>query len=208
MHFDRPIPARGHRRRADPADFHLLSRRSTPCTPRHVRDTDWSQVVALYDRLAAIDPSPIVALNRAIAVAERDGPEAGVTAVDALAESLDGYHAFHATRAELLRRLGRTADALDAYDRAIELAGKRDGTLTALRIKNVANLGAYLSTASPGVQTILFGLITPGPYTIPHVAVETYGVMTNTTPTDAYRGAGRPEATSLPLHIRSIEIAA
>lgn len=77
----------------------------------------------------------------------------------------------------------------------VELAGKRDGTWTALKIKNFANLGAYLSTAGPGVETILFGLITPGPYKIPHAQVETYGIMTNTTPTDAYRGAGRPEAT-------------
>ncbi|KRE21720.1 RNA polymerase sigma factor [Agromyces sp. Soil535] len=87
------------------------------------RDTDWSQVVALYDQLAAIDPSPIVALNRAIAVAELDGPEVGLRAVDRLGEALDGYHAFHATRADLLRRLGRSADARAAYDRAIELAG-------------------------------------------------------------------------------------
>ena len=87
------------------------------------RDTDWSQVVALYERLAAIDPSPIVALNRAIAVAELDGPEAGLDAVDRLGEALDGYHAFHAARAELLRRLARPAEARAAYDRAIELAG-------------------------------------------------------------------------------------
>jgi RNA polymerase sigma-70 factor (ECF subfamily) len=87
------------------------------------RDTDWSQVAALYERLAAIDPSAIVALNRAIAVAELDGPEAGLDAVDRLGEALDGYHAFHAARAELLRRLARPAEARGAYDRAIELAG-------------------------------------------------------------------------------------
>jgi RNA polymerase sigma-70 factor, ECF subfamily len=86
------------------------------------RDTDWSQVVALYDRLAAIDPSPIVALNRAIAVAELDGPEVGLGAVERLGDALDGYHAFHATRADLLRRLGRSREAGAAYDRAIELA--------------------------------------------------------------------------------------
>src|SRR5690625_1368046 len=79
----------------------------------------------------------------------------------------------------------------------VELAGKRDGTFEALKIKNIANMGAYLSTAGPGVETILFGLITPGPYKIKHAQVETYGVFTNTTPTDAYRGAGRPEATYL-----------
>ena len=87
------------------------------------RDTDWSQVVALYDQLAAIDPSPIVALNRAIAVAELDGPDVALATVDRLATALDGYHAFHATRADLLRRLGRSADARTAYDRAIALAG-------------------------------------------------------------------------------------
>ncbi len=87
---------------------------------RDVRDTDWSQVVALYDQLAAIDPSPIVALNRAVALAELDGPEVALALVDRL--DLSGYHAFHATRADLLRRLGRTAAARTAYDRAIELA--------------------------------------------------------------------------------------
>ena len=87
---------------------------------RDVRDTDWSQVVALYDQLAAIDPSPIVALNRAVALAELDGPEVALAMVDRL--DLSGYHAYHATRADLLRRLGRTADARTAYERAIELA--------------------------------------------------------------------------------------
>lgn len=85
------------------------------------RDTDWSQVVVLYDRLARLDPSPVVALNRAVAVAELDGPDVALALVDRL--PLDGYHAFHATRAELLRRLGRVADARAAYGRAIELAG-------------------------------------------------------------------------------------
>jgi RNA polymerase sigma-70 factor (ECF subfamily) len=86
-----------------------------------IRDTDWSQVVALYDQLLRLDASPIVALNRAIAVAELDGPSVGLALVDRLA--LDEYHAFHATRADLLRRLGRGAEARDAYDRAIGLAG-------------------------------------------------------------------------------------
>lgn len=79
----------------------------------------------------------------------------------------------------------------------VELAGNRDGTFQAIRVKNVANMGAYLSTAAPGVPTILFGLIVPGAYKIPYAAVDVYGVFTNTTPTDAYRGAGRPEATYL-----------
>ncbi|MGK5440441.1 RNA polymerase sigma factor [Micromonospora sp. URMC 105] len=88
---------------------------------RDVRDTDWSQVVALYDQLAGIDPSPIVALNRAVALAELDGPEVALALVDRL--DLGGYHAYHATRADLLRRLGRSADARAAYERAIELTG-------------------------------------------------------------------------------------
>ncbi len=90
---------------------------------RDVRDTDWSQVVALYDQLVRLDPSPIVALNRAVAVAELDGPEAALAAVDRLEDALGGYHAFHAARADLLRRLGRSEGARAAYDRAIELAG-------------------------------------------------------------------------------------
>jgi len=80
-------------------------------------DTDWSQVVALYDQLSRLDPSPIVALNRAVAVAELDGPDVGLALVDRL--PLDGYHAWHATRADLLRRLGRSDEAKEAYDAAI-----------------------------------------------------------------------------------------
>jgi RNA polymerase sigma-70 factor (ECF subfamily) len=86
-------------------------------------DTDWSQVVALYDQLIRLDPSPIVALNRAIAAAEVDGPEVALAAVDQLTVQLAGYHAYHATRADLLRRLGCNMEARAAYDKAIELAG-------------------------------------------------------------------------------------
>lgn len=87
------------------------------------RDTDWSQIVALYDRLVAIDPSPVVRLNRAVAIAELDGPAVALAQVDRLGEWLEGYHAFHVTRADLLRRLHRSEEARTAYDRAIELAG-------------------------------------------------------------------------------------
>ena len=79
----------------------------------------------------------------------------------------------------------------------VELAANKDGTITGLRVKNQANLGAYLSTAAPGVPTWLFALIVPGCYTIKNYACDVYGVFTNTTPTDAYRGAGRPEAAFL-----------
>ena len=87
------------------------------------RDTDWSTIVALYGRLSLLDPSPIVRLNRAVAVAEVDGPAVGLAEVDRLGEVLDGYHAFHAARADLLRRLGRSSESRAAYERAIGLAG-------------------------------------------------------------------------------------
>jgi RNA polymerase sigma-70 factor (ECF subfamily) len=86
-------------------------------------DTDWRQVVALYDQLVRIEPSPVVALNRAVALAELDGPDMALAIVDGLGGELAGYHAYHATRADLLRRTGRAGEARAAYDRAIELAG-------------------------------------------------------------------------------------
>ncbi len=88
-----------------------------------INDTDWSQIVALYDQLVRIDPSPIVALNRAIAVAELDGPVVALALVDRLGNELNDYHAFHATRADLLRRVGATQASREAYNKAIELAG-------------------------------------------------------------------------------------
>ena len=80
-------------------------------------DTDWRQIVQLYDHLLALTPTPIVALNRAIALAEVDGPGPALAVVDGL--GLDDYHLFHATRADLLRRLGRDDDAAAAYDAAL-----------------------------------------------------------------------------------------
>ena len=80
-------------------------------------DTDWPQILTLYNQLMSIAPSPIVALNRAVAVAEVDGPHAALTLVDAL--DLDRYYLFHAIRADLLRRLGRITEAARAYDAAI-----------------------------------------------------------------------------------------
>ena len=85
--------------------------------------TDWTQVVALYDQLLRLDPSPIARLNRAMAVGEADGPDLGLALIDELAAELEQYHPLHAARAHLLRRVGRDADAHAAYGRAIELAG-------------------------------------------------------------------------------------
>ncbi|MBP2327921.1 RNA polymerase sigma-70 factor (ECF subfamily) [Kibdelosporangium banguiense] len=100
---------------------------------RDIRDTDWSQVLALYDQLVRLDPSPIVALNRAIAVAELDGPEVALAAIDRLEDKLAGYHAYHATRADLLRRLGRSQESRAAYDKAIGLAGNSAETANLTR---------------------------------------------------------------------------
>jgi RNA polymerase sigma-70 factor (ECF subfamily) len=115
-------------RPATMADFPVLSAvwregDAVHAAARAGRDADWSQVVALYDQLVRLDPSPIVALNRAVGVAELDGPEVALAAVNRLADTLAGYHAYRATRADLLRRLGRSQMARAAYDKAIELAG-------------------------------------------------------------------------------------
>jgi RNA polymerase sigma-70 factor (ECF subfamily) len=83
--------------------------------------TDWDEIVALYDRLYAMQPSPVVALNRALARAEQLGPAAGLAAMDPLGDRLAGYHLFHAARGELLRRLDRGAEALEADRRALVL---------------------------------------------------------------------------------------
>ncbi|MFD4421993.1 RNA polymerase sigma factor [Agromyces sp. NPDC058484] len=85
--------------------------------------TDWVQVVALYDQLVRLDGSPIVRLSRAIAVGERDGAAVGLVLIDELEPELSAFHAYHAARADLLRRLGRVAEAREAYDAAIGLAG-------------------------------------------------------------------------------------
>jgi carbon-monoxide dehydrogenase large subunit len=79
----------------------------------------------------------------------------------------------------------------------VEIAGNRDGTITGIRAHILAGMGAYLSTAAPGVPTILCGLMMAGAYKVENTACETIGVLTNTTPVDAYRGAGRPEMTYL-----------
>ncbi len=129
--WDAPLIAEGHRlvreRLASgvaPGRYQVLAAiNAVHTSARDGRDTDWWQVVALYDQLVRLDGSPVVTLNRAIAVAELDGPEIALTAVDRLEPQLAGYHAYHATRADLLRRLGRREQARVAYDRAIELAG-------------------------------------------------------------------------------------
>ncbi len=129
--WDAALVAEGHRLVRErlaagvaPGRYQILAAiNAVHTSARDVHDTDWWQVVALYDQLVRLDPSPVIALNRAIAVGELDGPEVALAAVDRLEDRLAGYHAYHATRAELLRRLDRTQESRAAYDRAIELAG-------------------------------------------------------------------------------------
>ena len=129
--WDATLVAEGHRLVRErlaagvaPGRYQILAAiNAVHTSARSVDDTDWSQVLALYDQLVRLDRSPIVALNRAIAVAELDGPEVALPAVDLLEHELAGYHAYHATRADLLRRLGRDREARLAYERAVELAG-------------------------------------------------------------------------------------
>ena len=129
--WDAPLIAEGHRlvrerlaTRVAPSRYQILAAiNAVHTSARDMRETDWSQILALYDQLVRIDASPIVALNRAIALAELDGPEPALESVERLGDRLAGYHPYHATRADLLRRLGRNDEARTAYDRAIELAG-------------------------------------------------------------------------------------
>ena len=93
------------------------------CKARHSSDTDWARIVQLYDQLERIDPSPIVSLNRAVAVAMVDGPEPALELINALAAEgdLDDYHLLHAARADLHRRVGSNRQAAESYERALEL---------------------------------------------------------------------------------------
>jgi RNA polymerase sigma-70 factor, ECF subfamily len=129
--WDAALVAEGHRLVRErlatgqpPGRYQILAAiNAVHTSARDARDTDWSQVVALYDQLARLDPSPIVALNRAVAIAELDGPDVALAIVDRLQDELAGYHLYFTARAEILRRLGRREESRTAYDRAIALAG-------------------------------------------------------------------------------------
>lgn len=119
---------------AAPGRYQILAAiNAVHTSARGVIDTDWSQIVALYDQLLRLDSSPIITLNRAVAIAELDGPEVALAEVDRLEGELAGYHAYHATRADLLRRLSRDRQSRAAYDRAIELAGNTAETASLSR---------------------------------------------------------------------------
>src|SRR5581483_10896420 len=93
------------------------------CTAARAEDTDWRKIARLYEQLERLQPSPVIALNRAVAVAMADGARTGLAILDELGTrgDLDQYHLFHAARADLLRRLGSRDDAARSYSRALEL---------------------------------------------------------------------------------------
>jgi RNA polymerase sigma-70 factor, ECF subfamily len=109
------------RRRLGPFQLQAAIQALHCAAPRY-EETDWAAIVRFYDRLLSVTPTPVVALNRAVAVAETEGPEAGLTLLDGLRHDLDGYHLLHASRGEMLERLGRRPEAAKAYDRAAALA--------------------------------------------------------------------------------------
>ncbi len=126
--WDRDLIAEGHAivraclRRGHPGPYQIQAAIQAVHTDAPTAaDTDWAQILALYDQLVTFHSTPVVALNRAIALAELEGPAAALAVVEEL--DLDGYHLLHAARADFLERLGRNGDAWQAYGRAIELAG-------------------------------------------------------------------------------------
>jgi RNA polymerase sigma-70 factor, ECF subfamily len=126
--WDRALIAEGQAivrqclRRNEPGPYQIQAAiQAVHCDAATLAATDWRQILELYDQLTAFTPSPVVALNRAVALAEIEGPAAALALVDGL--GLDGYHVFHAVRADLLRRLGRDAEAALAYEAAMARAG-------------------------------------------------------------------------------------
>jgi len=124
--WDRALIAEGHEiarrclRRNAPGPYQIQAAiNAVHSDAPTAAETDWNQIVQLYDQLLSIAPSPVVALNRAVAVGQLDGPAAALAIVDTL--DLDTYHLFHATRAELLARLGRNEESRAAFVRALEL---------------------------------------------------------------------------------------
>ncbi len=127
--WDRAMIEEGHAivracvRRDQPGPFQLQAAiQAVHCNAVSFDDTDWPQIVSLYDHLFSIMPTPVVALNRAIAIGETEGPDAALTALDQIGSELDNYHLLHATRGTMLRRIGERGAARAAYERAVDLA--------------------------------------------------------------------------------------
>jgi RNA polymerase sigma-70 factor (ECF subfamily) len=121
------------------------------CAARRYEETDWPAILRFYDRLVAVQPTPVVTLNRAVATAEAEGAEEGLALLDGVAEALDGYHLLHASRGWMLERLGRQEDAATAYERAAALA-RTDAEVSFLsrRRADLAEEAARTTGRAPG----------------------------------------------------------
>jgi len=150
--WDRAMIDEGHAivraciRRGRPGPFQLQAAiQAVHCHANSFQATDWPQIVALYDHLFAVMPTPVVALNRAIAIAEVEGPGAALATLDAIASDLDSYHLLHAARGTMLRRLGQRAAARSAFERAAHLAATDvDRRFLAQQIEELAEDGALM----------------------------------------------------------------
>lgn len=151
-------------RRGQPGPFQLQAAiRAVHCAAESFEATDWPQVVALYDHLLTLTPTPVIALNRAIAMGEIAGPDVALTAIDAIAFDLVDYHLMHAARGAMLRRLGRWDAASAAYERAADLAATGVGPAVscgpARRVDRRQRARAYRSgmiggSSSPPVRAV------------------------------------------------------
>jgi RNA polymerase sigma-70 factor (ECF subfamily) len=148
--WDRTMIEEGHAivraciRRDQPGPFQLQAAiQAVHCDANSYEATDWPQIVALYDHLFSVMPTPVVALNRAIAIGETEGPDAALTALDAIAPDLDNYHLMHAARGTMLRRLGQRDAAKVAFERAAHFAAtETDRRFLAQLIEELAEDGA------------------------------------------------------------------
>ena len=150
--WDRTLIDEGHAivraciRRDQPGPFQLqASIQAVHCDADSFEATDWPQIVTLYDQLFSVMPTPVVALNRAIAIGETEGPTAALSALEAIASDLDTYHLLHAARGSTLRRLGQGDAAISAYERAAALAPmQKDRRFLAQQIEElVGEAGAH-----------------------------------------------------------------
>ncbi|MDQ2999086.1 MAG: RNA polymerase sigma factor, partial [Chloroflexota bacterium] len=141
-------------RRDQPGAFQLQAAiQAVHCNAASFEATDWSQIVALYDHLSAILPTPVVGLNRAIAIGETEGPGAASAALDAIARDLDSYHLMHAARGTLLRRLGQRDAARTAFERAADLVPTEvDRRFLVQQIEELAEDGALRQHRSDGLS--------------------------------------------------------
>jgi RNA polymerase sigma-70 factor (ECF subfamily) len=140
-------------RRGQPGPFQLQAAiQAVHCAADSFQATDWPQIVALYDQLYSVMPTPVIALNRAIAVAEIEGPAAALTTLDAIAPDLGTYHLMHAARGTMLRRLGHRNAAQAAFERAAHLAAtEKDRRFLAQQIEVLADEEALMQP--PGEST-------------------------------------------------------